>query len=1522
MSRSTPHRKRLSGLLAAFAIVFAQMVGAAQPAMADGSASLTTMGATYTQNFDTLVSTGTGTLAANTPLGWNFAEVGGAAPTTYTAGTGSSATGDTYSFGAASVAERAFGGLLSGTVAPTIGASFINNTGTAITELAIAYTGEQWRIGNNAAARDDRLDFQYSTDATSLATGTWLDANSLDFINPIKTAAVVGALDGNVAPNRTAISAIIGGLTIANGTSFWIRWTDFNPAGSDDGLAVDDFSLTPQVTVTPTNPSGVGAANPASVVAGGTSLLTVAVTPGTNPTSTGLAVSADLSEIDGAVAQSFFDDGTNGDVTTGDNTFSFNATVSPATTTGAKSLPFTITDAQSRTGSGSIALTVQDAPPAPGGVVISQVYGGGGNVGAQYTHDFIELYNRTASPISLAGWSVQYAGATGTGAWAVTNLSGSIAPGKYYLVQEGAGAGNGVALPVPDAIGSISMSSTAGKVALLSSTTALNGACPVPNLNISDLVGYGATANCSEGSPAPGLSNTTAALRKGNGATDTDNNASDFIAGTPTPRASTDAAPTVVSTSPANGALAIVLNANITINFSEPVNVTASWFTINCATSGAHTATVSGGPSSFTLDPDADFAFNDLCTVTVVAAQVNDQDTDDPQDTMAANFVFSFTSNEFLDCNDPATLISAVQGSAAASPAIGTVVTIDGVVVGDYQGTGQLGGFHVQEQDADADGNPATSEGIFIFSSSIDVAAGDRVRVKGTVTEFGSSGVTLTELASVTGVNVCSSGNSVTPATASLPVASLADWEPFEGMLVTIPQDLTVTEHFTLGRFGEVSLSANGRLYTPTNIVAPGAPAIAQQDLNNRSRIMLDDGNGQQNADPIRYPEPGGLSASNTLRTGYTVHTLTGVLEQRFSVYRVQPVGPISFDAATNPRPAAAPAVNGSLRVVGMNLLNFFNTFGINGCTGGTIGTPTDCRGADDAGEFARQWPKTVAAILALNADVIGVNEIENDGYGPSSAIQFLVDRLNDATAPGTYAFIDVDAATGQVDVLGTDAIKVGMLYKPAKVTPVGQTAALNTVAFVNGGDPAPRSRPSLAQAFQQNSTGARFILNINHLKSKGSACSAPDAGDGQGNCNQVRVNAATALVNWLATDPTGTGETDILLMGDYNAYAKEDPITVIKNAGYTNLIESYLGPNAYSYVFDGQSGYLDHALGSAAIVSQVTGVGDYHINADEPTVLDYNDDFKSPGQIISLYAPDQFRVSDHDPVIVGLNLTAPPTPPVANADSYAVNEDATLTVAAPGVLGNDTDVNNDPLTAALGSGPSHGALTLNLDGSFSYTPAANYNGPDSFTYKANDGTADSNVTTVSITVTPVNDDPAANLDTLTVLEDALATTVNVLANDTDVDNDTLVITSVTQGSKGSVVLSAGAVTYKPNANANGSDSFTYIISDGHGGLATGTVNVTITPVNDNPTAVNDTATTPRNTAVLINVRGNDIDIDGDSLVITAVTKPVNGKATVVNGQVRYGPKAGFTGTDTFTYTISDGHGGTATATVTVTVTK
>ena len=417
--------------------------------------------------------------------------------------------------------------MRSGTLIPLIGASFTNNTGFVITDLAVSYTGEQWRLGT--AGRADRIDFQISVNATDLSTGTYTNVDALDFSSPNTTTT--GALDGNAAANRTAISATITGLSIAPGATFFIRWVDFDASGADDGLAVENFSITPSNNPTPTNPTGSGAANPGTVAPGGTTLLTVVVTPGANPASTGITVTGDLSSIGGSATQQFFDDGTNGDVAAGDNTFSFQATVSGGSTLGAKTLPIAIADGQGRNGATTISLIVQ-VPPQ---VVISQVYGGGGNSGATFTHDFIELFNRGANSISLAGWSVQYASASGI-SWQVTPLSGTLAPGQYYLVQQASGGGGTTPLPTPDAAGSVAMAAGSGKIALVSSTTALSGSgCPFA-ASVVDFAGYG-SANCSESSsPAPELGNTTAAPRARKGCRDTNNNGNDFSESAPNPR--------------------------------------------------------------------------------------------------------------------------------------------------------------------------------------------------------------------------------------------------------------------------------------------------------------------------------------------------------------------------------------------------------------------------------------------------------------------------------------------------------------------------------------------------------------------------------------------------------------------------------------------------------------------------------------------------------------------------------------------------------------------------------------------------------------------------------------------------------------------------------------------------------------------------------------------------------------------------------------------------------------------------
>ncbi|GAB4574360.1 MAG: ExeM/NucH family extracellular endonuclease [Anaerolineae bacterium] len=573
--------------------------------------------------------------------------------------------------------------------------------------------------------------------------------------------------------------------------------------------------------------------------------------------------------------------------------------------------------------------------------------------------------------------------------------------------------------------------------------------------------------------------------------------------------------------------------------------------------------------------------------------------------------------NPELVCGNPATLINAVQGAGFASPLDGDTVIVEGVVVGDYQGSDALNGFFLQEEPADSDGNSLTSEGIFVYApSSPDVMPGDTVRVKGRVAEFFG----LTEITGVSAVLVCDVPTVViAPTMVTLPVVSFGDaFEPLEGMLVEFPQTLYVTEHFNLGRFGEVSLSVNDRLPNPTNVALPGVDAAAVKALNDQSRILLDDARNGENREPVAYLGPDG-----TLRGGDTVTNLVGVMSYGFSSYRIQPVD-VPFVRA-NPRPVTPAPVGGEVQVAAFNVLNYFNGDGMGG------GFPTS-RGADTPEEFARQEAKLVAALTALDADVVGLMEIENDGYGPLSAIASLVNAVNAAAGPGTYAYIAPD-----LPKIGTDDIAVGLIYKPAVVTPYGDPAILDSSVDSRFIDT--KNRPVLIQTFVENATGARFTVAVNHLKSKGSSCDDvddPDTGDGQGNCNRTRLAAAQALADYLATDPTGSNDPDFLIIGDLNSYAMEDPIRALEAAGYTDLlIEKFEGQGAYSYVFFGEWGYLDHALAIQNLVHQVTGTGVYHINADEPRILDYNTEFNPA----SLYHPDQYRASDHDPVLVGMLL-------------------------------------------------------------------------------------------------------------------------------------------------------------------------------------------------------------------------------------------------------------------------------------------
>lgn len=590
------------------------------------------------------------------------------------------------------------------------------------------------------------------------------------------------------------------------------------------------------------------------------------------------------------------------------------------------------------------------------------------------------------------------------------------------------------------------------------------------------------------------------------------------------------------------------------------------------------------------------------------------------------------------ECAQPFTPAYAIRG-AAATPPSGTL-TIQGVVVGDFEGPRPaLRGFYVQ--DPRGDGNPATSDAIFVFNGDRDsVRPGEVVRVHGRIGAYhGRAQLTALE------IQTCGSG-SVEPVALRLPLPQPDAPARLEGMLVRLPQTLYVTGSHGLARFGEVVLALGAHQAQPTAVVAPGAPARAMRQRNALGRIILDDVDNAWNPAPIVFGRGGqAWSAINPLRAGDSVSEVVGVLTPAppgAQGWRLRPFGALGGGAPdfrpANPRPAAAPSVGGDLRVAGMNLRNYFNTFGSKSCAGGVEGVPRECRGARDADTFQRQSARIVAALRGLDADIVAVAELENDGYGPASAISHLVSALNAASAPGSYVFVDADAASGQRNALGNDAVKVGLLYKPARLALVGRTAVLNSAAFVNGGDDLPRNRPALAQTFQTNS-GKRLIVVANHFKSKAGECNESDAQDGQGACNLVRARAAQQLRKWLGDDPTATGGHRILILGDLNAYAREDPLRVLTARGWVDLAARFGGPHAYSHVFDGEWGYLDHALASPALAGRVTGAAYWHINADESEVPDGRVGIAQRGLAHAVAEP--FRSSDHDPLLVGLRLDA-----------------------------------------------------------------------------------------------------------------------------------------------------------------------------------------------------------------------------------------------------------------------------------------
>lgn len=826
-----------------------------------------------------------------------------------------------------------------------------------------------------------------------------------------------------------------------------------------------------------------------------------------------------------------------------------------------------------------VAAALQAVPAAANtggtGLVINEVYGGGGNSGATYRSDFVELYNPTNAAIPLAGKSIQYRSAAGGAGGAAVALTGSVPAKGYYLIKAADGSNTSLpALPAPDATTTFTMSGTAGQVLLINGSSFTGSGNVAGNAGLIDMVGYGTGNNTYEGATmGANLSNSTSASRKlQTTAGDTDNNNADFASGTPSPQ-----------------------------------------------------NTGSSGP----VDPDPEPGAEKT--------------------------------------------IAQIQGTGSASPLVGQTVTTKGIVTARYP-SGGFNGIYIQTPGTGGatDATPGASDGIFVFGSNSGastVAVGDHVEVTGAVSEFNG----LTEITPGAGGVKAAAGSAapVTPLAIAYPTSE-AGREAHEGELLAPTDTFTVSNTYTTNQYAEIGLDTGTKpLITPTEVAdAQDSTALAAAVADNAARgVVLDDGASinflasANQATPLPW-----LAASNPVRIGARA-TLNApvVLDYRNSTWKFQPQQQVTGTGAgvasfTNTRTQAPEAVGGNLRLATFNVLNYFPTTGEEwvGSGGscsfysdrqGNRNTVNDCgsfgpRGAAQGDDLTRQQTKIVAAINALGADVVSLEEIENSvalGKNRDFALSKLVDALNEAAGSTRWAFAPSPAAANLPAVSEQDVIRTAYIYNPNTTSLVGASQVLvGSSAFSNAREP-------LAQAFKPKNAAdsSAFAVVANHFKSKSSGA---DDGTGQGLANPDRVAQANALVTFANSFATSRGTDKIFLTGDFNSYSKEDPIQALEAGGFS-LVKSDTA-NEWSYSFDGQSGSLDHVLANAPAKATITGADIWSINSGESIAWEYS---RTNYNVSDFYQPNVYRASDHDPMVVGLNVATTGDPVKLNL--LAVND-------------------------------------------------------------------------------------------------------------------------------------------------------------------------------------------------------------------------------------------------------------------------
>jgi len=537
---------------------------------------------------------------------------------------------------------------------------------------------------------------------------------------------------------------------------------------------------------------------------------------------------------------------------------------------------------------------------------------------------------------------------------------------------------------------------------------------------------------------------------------------------------------------------------------------------------------------------------------------------------------------------------------------------VEGILTLDSRAGGGFGGFYLQQADGETDGDRTTSEALFVYTDRATGEPGMRLRVSGRVKEYHG----LTELVAVRKIRSC--GREVLPAPLILALPWSADRESVENMRVNFRHPLTVVDNANLARYGELALAAADQVQ-PTEYLPPGDSAHRMSARNRRNRVLLDDNRSLR--DPRPLPWPPAASSSATVRAGSRIDGLVGILDFRFGAWRIQPGREPRF-LATNPRNPAPPPPPGSsppggtVRVVGLNLGNYFNGDG----RGGNFPTP---RGASTRAQFQQQQQRLIEALLAPDPDILAVTELENDGYGPHSAIATLAAALG-----SHWRFVSTPGEDGD------DAIRTGLLYHSARVHAVGPPTRLASGPFST------RGRPPLAQDFRRADSKHTVRVVVPHLKSKscrGARGQDRDQADGQGCYAGRRTAQAEALANWSGTASADPRSAGTLIIGDLNSYARERPLSVLAETGFASMVHQFhpctdKRCRHYTYRYGGAKGTLDYALACEKLRPRVIAAQSWLVNADEPRALGYQ----------GALSPDPngpWRSTDHNPVIIDLRL-------------------------------------------------------------------------------------------------------------------------------------------------------------------------------------------------------------------------------------------------------------------------------------------